>query len=164
MLTFLLCAAAFSLLREIMRMLPAYITIVLVLVAVTFLLPVLMMFPRTECVLVSPEGRVIATLRSLHNVQAEFQASKERFGTLQELASMGLIDSRYASGQPVAGFVYSDEISAQTYCIKANRSKDSVRSGDFNVIEDGEIRYVESTTLGSAVCGKGALLRASTDQ
>lgn len=147
-----------------MRILPAYIVIVLVLVGITFGLPALIMIPRTECILVSSEGAVIQLLRFLHNAQAEFQASKGRFGTLQELASVGLIDPHYASGKPVAGFVYSDEISAQTCCIKANRWNDSVGPRDFNVIEDGEIRYVESKTLGSAVCGQGTSLRESVEK
>ena len=137
-----------------MRMLPAYIVIVLVLVGITFVLPELLTPPRTP-----PPRAAIQSLRTLHRAQVEFKAMKGRFGTLQELAVTGLAASIYAEGIAINRFVFSDaNISAETYCIKANRWKDSAGSRDFNVIEDGEVRYVESKTLGSVVCGQGVLL------
>src|SRR5581483_10694950 len=62
----------------------------------------------------------VQTLRSIHNSQAQFRASKGRFGTLKELAGMGLIPPRVLQGIPISGYIYSEaNVSADTYCVCA---------------------------------------------
>lgn len=105
------------------------------------------------------DTNVVSTLRTMHNAQAQFKAMKERFGTLKELADGDLIGPNYIIGKPVNRFIYTDaNVSATTYCICANRTNDQAGNRDFNIIEDGEIRYHESETKGSAICGKGSSL------
>ena len=38
------------------------------------------------------------TLRTIHNVETQFEAMNSRFGTLKELAEARLIDQNYANG------------------------------------------------------------------
>lgn len=107
---------------------------------------------------------VVSSLRTIHNAQAQFKAIKGRFGTLKELADMGLIGPNYAAGKPISQFVYADAaVSSDSYCVCANRTNDKAGKRDFNIIEDGEIRYQESKTKGSAVCGKGTRLSEAPD-
>ncbi|MBL8189716.1 MAG: type II secretion system protein, partial [Acidobacteria bacterium] len=53
------------------------------------------------------ETAAIQTLRTVHNNQAQFSAMKGKFGSLAELNQAGLIDSNFASGQAVSGYVYT---------------------------------------------------------
>src|SRR5262249_43035223 len=95
--------------------------------------------------LLKKESSPIQTLRTIHYCQATFQATKQRFGTLKELSEAGCIDSSYANGSPVSGYIYTSiEVTQDSYCVQATRQAPSTSSRDFNVIEDGAIRYVES--------------------
>jgi hypothetical protein len=126
-----------------------------------YFFPLFSLFKFNPDIAKSRETGAVHTLRAVHNVQVQFQTIKGRFGTLQELVDIGFLEPRFTTGEPIAGFVYSEaNVTTKTYCIKANRWKDKAGPRDFNVIEDGEIRYVESKTLGSAVCGKGTALSA----
>lgn len=111
------------------------------------------------------ETAVVSVLRTVHNSQAQYKAIKGRFGTLKELADMDLIEPNYAAGKPISQFVYTDAAmpSSETYCVCANRMHDKTGKRDFNIIEDGEIRYHESETIGSAICGKGQSLTQVPD-
>jgi hypothetical protein len=99
------------------------------------------------------------SLRTIHNTQAEFKAVNSRFATLRELAESGLIDQPYADGSVIRGFVYSSsDVSAETYCVHADRVCDSTGYRDYVVCEDGAIRYVESATRGTVRRGEGTPL------
>ncbi|MFN0108157.1 MAG: type IV pilin protein [Blastocatellia bacterium] len=110
------------------------------------------------------ETAAIQTLRTVHNNQAQYSAMKGKFGTLADLNTAGLIDANYSSGTAVSGYVYSStEATPDQYCIQATRSSATTASRDFNVIEDGTIRYVEVKTPspvphggGSELAGAGA--------
>ena len=47
------------------------------------------------------ESAAIQTLRTIHNSQAQYQAQKQRFGSLKELNEARQIDLNYANGAPV---------------------------------------------------------------
>jgi hypothetical protein len=102
----------------------------------------------------------IQTLRTIHNCQAQFVAIKWRFGTLKELSEMGCIDQSYATGAPVSGYIYTSagETTEDKYCVQATRQSSSTASSDFNIIEDGFIRFVESKTPSPIPHGEGARL------
>ncbi|MEP7338242.1 MAG: DUF4190 domain-containing protein [Acidobacteriota bacterium] len=95
-------------------------------------------------------GRETATINSLsriHASQAQYSALNGKFGTLQELSQAGLIDAVYANGTAISGYVYSSsEADAGKYCVQATRQGGTAAYKDFNVIEDGTIRYIESKT------------------
>jgi hypothetical protein len=102
------------------------------------------------------------TLRTIHNSQAQFQATKQRFGTLKELNEAGQIDSSYANGIPVYGYIYtSSDTTAETYCVHADRANDKCGSRDFIVCEDGIIRFIESENKGAVRRGEGKPIGAS---
>ncbi|HEV2663484.1 MAG TPA: type II secretion system protein [Blastocatellia bacterium] len=109
------------------------------------------------------ESAAIQTLRTVHSGQATLQASKQRFGTLKELSEAGQLDSNYASGNPVSGYIYTSaaEVTQDKYCVQATRQEASTASRDFNVIEDGTIRYVESKSPGPIPHGEGAPLASA---
>ena len=106
------------------------------------------------------ESAAIQSLRTIHNSQAQYQAQKQRFGTLKELNEAGQIDSNYSNGTPVSGYMYtsSAEVTQDKYCVQATRQAPSTASRDFNVIEDGTVRYVESKSPGPIPHGEGTPL------
>lgn len=138
-----------------MKMFKIITAIILSLMAVIyFLLPKLTSITKADC-----DTSVVQMLRTMHNAQAQFKSMRGRFGTLRELADGGLMVPRVADGEPISGYVYSDaNTSTESYCICANRANTNVGNRDYNIVEDGEVRYQQSKTLSSAVCGKGNLL------
>jgi prepilin-type N-terminal cleavage/methylation domain-containing protein len=109
-------------------------------------------------------GRQTATvesLRTIHNQQAHYSALRGRFGTLKELGEAGSINSNYASGNPVSGYIYtSPEATADKYCVQATRQSAGTAFIDYNVIEDGTIRFVESQSPGAVPYGEGVPIGA----
>jgi len=106
------------------------------------------------------ESGAIQTLRTIHNSQAQYQAVKQRFGTLKELNEAGYIDSNYANNNAVSGYVYTSDAEAtqDKYCVQATRQAASTASRDFNVIEDGTIRSIESKSPRAVAHGEGTPL------
>src|SRR5262245_51053755 len=104
-------------------------------------------------------GRQTATLNSLrtiHQNQAQYNAMRGRFGSLKELNEARLIDANYANGAAVSGYIYnSTEATADQYCVQATRTGESTAYNDYNVIEDGTIRFVESKTPSPIPRGEG---------
>jgi prepilin-type N-terminal cleavage/methylation domain-containing protein len=109
------------------------------------------------------ESAAVQTLRTIHNSQATYQGAKQRFGTLKELSEAGLLDSNYANGSPVSGYIYTSaaEVTQDKYCIQATRQAPSTASRDFNVTEDGTVRFVESKTPSPVPHGEGTPLAAA---
>lgn len=102
------------------------------------------------------ESAAIQTLRTIHNVQAQYYTIHSRFATLEELAASGMVDAEYASGRPISGYTYSSpDIAAQTYCVHANRANDKCGYRDFIICEDGVIRFIESESKGAVRRGEG---------
>jgi hypothetical protein len=103
------------------------------------------------------ESAAIQTLRTIHNIEMNFEANNSRFATLEELAKSSLIDRNYFGGNAVSGYVYtSSGVSPKTYCVNAVRAGDSVARRDFVICEDGAIRFAESKTPGPVNRGEGA--------
>src|SRR5262245_21108788 len=104
-------------------------------------------------------GRQTATiesLRTIHNQQAHYSALRGRFGTLKELGEAGSINPNYAGGSAVSGYIYtSPEATADKYCVQATRESAGTAFNDYNVIEDGTIRFVESQTPSAIPHGEG---------
>lgn len=111
------------------------------------------------------ESSALQTLRTVHNSQAQFQATKQRFGTLKELNEAGYIDSTFAAGGAVSGYVYTSasETTQDRYCVQATRQAASTASRDFNVTEDGSIRFVESKSPSPVAHGSGTPLSGGGD-
>jgi prepilin-type N-terminal cleavage/methylation domain-containing protein len=104
----------------------------------------------------SRETAAIETLQNIHKSQAQFNAVRGRFATLKELTDDDLLEKSYASGQPVNGYIYKDsDVTADTYCVHADRQADSTANRDFNVTERGVVHYVESKTKGTIARGEG---------
>jgi type II secretory pathway pseudopilin PulG len=107
-------------------------------------------------------GRQTATinsLRTIHQNQAQYNAMRGKFATMKELQEASLIAGNYANGTPVSGYVYnSTEATADQYCVQATRQAPSTAYRDFNVIEDGTIRYIEAKTPAPVPRGEGSPL------
>jgi len=105
------------------------------------------------------ETTTINILRTIHQDQATYYATCSRFATLEELAAFGLMDSEYASGRQVYGYIYSSsDVTAETYCAHADRANDKCGQRDFIVCEDGIIRYAESKVRGAVKRDEGTPL------
>lgn len=82
---------------------------------------------------------------------------------MKELADIGLIAPRFSDGIPLTGYIYSDaNVSADTYCIRAKPANDKVGTREFNIIEDGEVRYHEAEIGSAVLCGEGISLTANS--
>ena len=133
------------------------ITIIGIMAAVA--IPNLLRYLKT-----SRETAAIETLQNIHKSQAQFNGTRGRFATLKELVDDELLEKSYASGQPVNGFIYTDsDVTADTYCVHADRQSDSTANRDFNITERGVVHYVESKTKGTIARGEGDPL-ATTGQ
>jgi hypothetical protein len=75
---------------------------------------------------------------------------------MKELHEASLIDGNFANGVAVSGYVYnSTEATADQYCVQATRQAPSTAYRDYNVIEDGTIRYIETKTPAPVPRGDG---------
>lgn len=103
------------------------------------------------------ESAAANTLRTIHQNESLYNTMKGRFGTLKELNEASLIDSNYTSGAPAGGYIYtSTEATADQYCVQATRSTANTGYKDFNVTEDGTIRFNESKTPSPLPRGEGS--------
>ncbi len=119
-------------------------------------------FLRRLYLRIGRETSTINVLRTIHQNQATFYATNSRFATLGELAAFGLLDPHYASGRHVYGYVYSSsDVTAETYCVHADRINDKCGHRDFIVCEDGIIRYNESNIRGTVKRDEGKALSES---
>jgi prepilin-type N-terminal cleavage/methylation domain-containing protein len=104
-------------------------------------------------------GRQTATLNSLRTIrdnEAQYQAMRGKFATLKELNEASLLDANYANGIAVSGYVYtSTEATNDQYCVQATRQSTSTAYRDYNIIEDGTIRYAEVKTPAPIPRGEG---------
>jgi hypothetical protein len=97
-----------------------------------------------------PEVVALDNLRTLHNAQVEFKRTTGRYGTLKELADAEMIGVSHASGKPVNKYHYwVSDVTAETYCVHADRVRDDSGSRDFNISEDGVIYFIQSPHRGS---------------
>jgi type IV pilus assembly protein PilA len=117
----------------------------LIVVAIIGILAAIALPRLQESLKLGRETATIKSLQTIHQNQAHFSAMKGKFGTLQELNQTGLIDANYSNGTAVSGYTYaSPDADADKYCVQATRQAATTSYKDFNVIEDGTIRYVES--------------------
>lgn len=103
------------------------------------------------------EVGAIQSLKSIHNSQAKYNSLKNKYATLAELVEIGdLTDKSYATGKPVSQYIYSDsDVSVDSYCIHADRQSNGSGNRDFNIVEDGVVRYIESKAKGTVAKGEG---------
>jgi len=136
------------------------LTELLIVVAIIGILAAVAVPRLLETLRTGRESAAIQTLRTIHNSQAQFQATKQRFASLKELNEANQIDSNYANGAPVSGYIYTSaaEVTQDKYCVQATRLATTTASRDFNVIEDGTVRYVESKSPNPVPHGEGTAL------
>ena len=136
------------------------LTELLIVVAIIGILAAVAVPRLLETLRTGRESAAIQTLRTVHNSQAQFQATKQRFATLKELNEANQIDLNYANGTPVSGYIYtsSPEVTQDKYCVQATRQAATTASRDFNVIEDGTVRFVESKSPNAIPYGEGTPL------
>jgi type IV pilus assembly protein PilA len=134
----------------------------LIVVAIIGILAAVAMPKLLQNIKLGRETATMESLRTIHTNQAHYSALKQRFGSLKELNEAGLLDANYSSGSPVSGYVYnSTEATPDKYCVQATRSSAGTAYKDFNVTEDGTIRYVESNAPSAVPHGEGTVFGAA---
>lgn len=131
----------------------------LIVVAIIGILAAIALPKLQQNLKIGRETAAIKSLGTIHTNQAQYSAMKGRFASLKELNEIGLLDANYASGTAVNGYVYTNtEATQDVYCVQATRSAASTADKDFNVIEDGTIRFVESKSPSPIPHGEGRSL------
>ncbi len=131
----------------------------LIVVAIIGILAAIALPKLQENIKLGRETAAIKTLGTIHTNQAQFHVIKGKFGTLQDLNQLQLLDANYASGNAVSGYAYnSTEADADKYCVQATRSSASTAYKDFNVVEDGTIRFIEAKAPAPVAHGGGTPL------
>ena len=98
----------------------------------------------------------VQSLRSIHNSEAQFNAMKGKFGSLKDLSDSGLLGTNFSSGNPVGQYSYTSPVAeSDKYCVQATRQSPGTAYRDFNVTEDGTIRFVEAKTVNALPPGEG---------
>ncbi|HEX4947198.1 MAG TPA: hypothetical protein VFZ34_11065 [Blastocatellia bacterium] len=78
------------------------------------------------------ESTVIASLEEIYRAQIGFKAETGRYATLQELVDKTFLHPSYLSEKKLPGYKLSESgIAADTFCIHADRVKDSMGNRDF---------------------------------
>lgn len=99
---------------------------------------------------------VIASLQEIYRAQNQFKTTYKKYATLQELVEVELLRPNYLSEDGVRGYKYSgSDISADTFCIHADRVKSGMGNRDFNITESGEVRFIETRVKGTVPRGQG---------
>ncbi|MCI0660715.1 MAG: hypothetical protein L0220_06550 [Acidobacteria bacterium] len=76
-----------------------------------------------------------------------------------------MIAKDYASGRPISGYVYSSsDVTAETYCVHADRANDKCGYRDYIICEDGVIRFAESEIKGTLKPGEGKALNEALNR
>jgi prepilin-type N-terminal cleavage/methylation domain-containing protein len=103
------------------------------------------------------ESAAMQNLRRIHETETLFQTRKQRFGTLKELAEEGLLDPSFAGSAPISGYIYTSaaEVTQDKFCVQATRVTEATASKDYNIDQDGSVRYVESKSPSAVACGEG---------
>jgi type IV pilus assembly protein PilA len=131
----------------------------LIVVAIIGILAAIALPKLQENIKLGRETAAIKSLGTIHTNQAQFNAMKGKFGSLQDLTQVKLLDANYASGAAISGYTYtSTEADSDKYCVQATRAAQTTAYKDFNVIEDGTIRYVESNAPSPVAHGDGTPL------
>lgn len=131
----------------------------LIVVAIIGILAAIALPKLQENIKLGRETAALKTLGTIHTNQAQYHVMKGKFATLQELNQLQLLDANYASGNPVSGYIYtSTESDADKYCVQATRQTNTTAYKDFNIIEDGTIRQVESKSPNPIPHGGGTPL------
>src|SRR5262249_36968771 len=81
------------------------------------------------------ESAATQNLRRIHETETLYQTRKQRFGTLKELTEEGLLDTSFASGSPISGYIYTStaDVSQDKFCVQATRSSATTASKDYNI-------------------------------
>jgi hypothetical protein len=104
-------------------------------------------------------SREIATIKALISIresESQFCEKERHYGTLKELGEAGYLDSNYANGVAVGGYIYTYR-GGEGYCVQATRQSPSTASRDF-YLDGGDLNFVESKTPSTVACGGGTLL------
>lgn len=104
----------------------------------------------------SNENNAIGMLENLYKAEFQFREKTKRFGTLAELANEGLVGKPLASGQTIHGYKFTNSnITANTFCLHADRVENTSGFRDLHVTEKGEYRGITSEIKGTVPRGHG---------
>jgi hypothetical protein len=103
--------------------------------------------------------RAVNSLEGIYRVQQSHKAQKNTYATLQELVEEELILPSYLGKNGNQEYQFSaSEITADTFCIHADRIESASGNRDYHLTETGEIRFIETRLKGTVPRGKGQIL------
>ena len=99
------------------------------------------------------ESSAVANLRTINTAEVTYLSSAGgNFGTVNDLVTAGLIDSRFTSGNPVSGYTFVVTASLSDYTATATpTSTNSGRYGYWST-PDAVVRYASGTSTTCNPC------------
>lgn len=92
-------------------------------------------------------------LLNVGSAQEQYQLSTGRYGTLDELAKAGLLESHLAGDRQTLLYHYwISDLSPTTFCAHADRKDPGSGNTDFSISENGALHGKRSETIGSVPC------------
>jgi len=103
------------------------------------------------------ESSAVGTLRTCASAEVTYANNNNTYATLAQLNTAGLVDSAVSGGNAKSGYQYtSTGVSTSAFCVQGTRSGAGSGDKDFNVVEDGVVRFVAGTTPTAVAAGSGA--------
>src|SRR5262249_30175912 len=92
------------------------------------------------------ESHAVANLRTLNTAEVQYMSTYQQYGQIANLVTVGLVDSRYASGS--AGYDYGVTIGSSGLDYTASAIAQSANAGrfDYFTMPDYVIRYSTDTS------------------
>ena len=124
----------------LLRLLERYgVALAIVLLALMFVsaAPGLLFRPRGG----NNESAAVSQLRTINTAQVTYLSSEGRYGTILELISIGLLDSRFEG--PVSGYRFTISVTSDGKDYVARADRVSENSGRFNFVSgsDAVVKY-----------------------
>ncbi len=92
----------------------------------------------------------VSNLRTINTAQVTYSSNFGRYGTIPELITAGLLDSRYASS--LSGYVFTVTVSSSDYTATAFPTSTNAGRYGYYSSADAVVRYAETTTATCNPC------------
>jgi len=97
------------------------------------------------------ETAAVAQIRTINSVENTYISSNQgSFGTIEQLITAGMIDSRFAGS--ISGYTFTLDVSGNNYTVAATPTSANMGRFGYYSTTDGVIRYQSATSATCTPC------------